>query len=433
MSEQIQAVRGMADRLPGQTAIWRLVTNRLVDVLQLYGFEEIDVPIVEKTGLFARTIGAATDIVEKEMYTFDDRNGESLTLRPEGTAGVVRAAIQHRLLHGNIQRLWYAGPMFRYERPQKGRYRQFHQIGAEAFGVADPLMDADMIAMTGHFWQQIGLQDIRLELNTLGSPEARHSYRTRLVEYLSDHAESLDEDSQRRLQTNPLRILDSKNPAMAQLVAAAPRLLDHLDAVSESHWQGLLQALDGLGLAYRVNPHLVRGLDYYCHTVFEWKTDRLGAQGTVCAGGRYDGLVAELSGPATPAIGFAMGLERLVALCEDSTALQPAEPAKVTFIGLDDASRQRALELLRECREVRPQAAMTLEVRGGSLGKQLQRADKAGAAIAILLGESERAAGTVTVKFLRAQRDQATVTQQELPAWLLRAVTPAEPASSTAP
>lgn len=427
MAEQIQAVRGMADRLPDQNRLWRPVMARLVAILELCGFEEIDVPIIEKTGLFARTIGAATDIVEKEMYSFADRHGEGLTLRPEGTAGVVRAAIQHRLLHGAVQRLWYAGPMFRYERPQKGRYRQFHQIGAEALGVADPLADADMIAMTARFWNELHLDDVTLEINTLGTPAARQSYRALLVDYLSAHEASLDEDSRRRLHTNPLRVLDSKNPAMTSIVAAAPRLIDHLDPPSQDHWQALLGALDALGLPYRINPHLVRGLDYYCHTVFEWTTDRLGAQGTVCAGGRYDGLVHELGGPATPAIGFAMGLERLIALCEASTSLDRVARERIVFIGMDDACRERAFALLQGCRDRHPAAALLIETRGGNLGKQLQRADKAGASIVVLVGETELQDGTVAVKFLRADRPQESVNQSDLPDWLLSQLVTAKP------
>ncbi|MGA1562004.1 MAG: histidine--tRNA ligase, partial [Gammaproteobacteria bacterium] len=312
MSERLQSVRGMNDLLPNQIHIWQQLEHALRALTAEYAYDEIRFPIVEKTELFKRSIGEVTDIVEKEMYTFEDRNGDSLTLRPEGTAGCARAAMQNGLL-ALPQRLWYLGPMFRHERPQKGRYRQFHQFGVEAYGQIGPDIDAEQIAMTARLWRRLGLNALELQLNSLGSSAARVAYREILVDYFSAHAAQLDEDSQRRLHSNPLRILDSKNPAMATLIAQAPQLVDHLDAESADHFAGLCARLDAMGIAYTLNPRLVRGLDYYGRTVFEWVTTQLGAQGTVCAGGRYDGLIEQLGGPATPAVGFAMGLERLVA------------------------------------------------------------------------------------------------------------------------
>ncbi len=318
MSKSIQAIRGMNDILPTETPRWRFVEGVFRDLMAAYGYSEIRLPAVEKTELFKRSIGEVTDIVEKEMYTFEDRNGDSLTLRPEGTAGCVRACIQNGLIHNQTQRLWYLGAMFRHERPQKGRYRQFHQLGVEVFGFAGPDIDAELIAMTARFWHKLGMSDeVRLEINSLGSAAARHTYRETLVAYLQQHRAQLDEDSLRRLDTNPLRILDSKNPAMQALIEAAPKLMDHLDDESREHFETLCGMLQAMGIEYRINPRLVRGLDYYSKTVFEWVTDRLGAQGTVCAGGRFDGLVEQLGARPSSAIGFALGLERLVALLEE--------------------------------------------------------------------------------------------------------------------
>jgi histidyl-tRNA synthetase len=421
MAAKLQAVRGMNDLLPDVSPRWRGVEQRLQAVLGRYGYEEIRLPLVEPTALFARTIGEVTDIVEKEMYTFLDRNDDSLTLRPEGTAGVVRAGIEHGLFQGQVLRLWYQGPMFRHERPQRGRYRQFHQLGAECFGSAEPELDAELIAMTAQFWRELGLSGLRLELNSLGSREARAAYRAHLQAYFRDHYAALDADSQRRLDTNPLRILDSKNPDLAALIAAAPSLPEHLDAESRAHFERLCALLDGLGVAYTVNPRLVRGLDYYGRTVFEWVTDALGAQGTVCAGGRYDTLVEQLGGRPTPAIGFALGLERLLDLL-GAQGIDPAPPRRVWYlVSTPGACRARALQLAQRLRAEPDAPSVLMDHAGGNFGKQMQRADRAGAEVALILGEDELAGGTVTVRLLRAARPtQETVPQDEVRAAVIR-------------
>ncbi|MDD3651202.1 histidine--tRNA ligase [Immundisolibacter sp.] len=421
MAAKLQAVRGMNDLLPDVSPRWRGVEQRLQAVLGRYGYEEIRLPLVEPTALFARTIGEVTDIVEKEMYTFLDRNGDSLTLRPEGTAGVVRAGIEHGLFQGQVLRLWYQGPMFRHERPQRGRYRQFHQIGAECFGGAEPELDAELIAMTAQFWRELGLSGLRLELNSLGSREARAAYRAQLQAYFREHYAALDADSQRRLETNPLRILDSKNPDLAALIAAAPSLPEHLDADSRVHFERLCALLDSLGVAYTVNPRLVRGLDYYGRTVFEWVTDALGAQGTVCAGGRYDTLVEQLGGRPTPAIGFALGLERLLDLL-GAQGIDPAPPRRVWYVvSTPGACRARALQLAQQLRAQPDAPSVLMDHAGGNFGKQMQRADRAGAEVALIIGEDELAAGTVTVRLLRAARPtQETVPQDQVRAAVIR-------------
>ncbi|ANX05351.1 histidine--tRNA ligase [Immundisolibacter cernigliae] len=411
MVAKLQAVRGMNDLLPADSPRWRGAEQRLQAVLARYGYEEIRLPLVEPTELFARTIGEVTDIVEKEMYTFQDRNGDSLTLRPEGTAGVVRAGIEHGLFQGQLLRLWYQGPMFRHERPQRGRYRQFHQIGAECFGSAEPELDAELIAMTAQFWRELGLSGLRLELNSLGSREARAAYRERLQAYFRDHQAALDADSLRRLDSNPLRILDSKNPDLAALIAAAPSLPEHLDADSRAHFERLCALLDALGVAYTVNPRLVRGLDYYGRTVFEWVTDALGAQGTVCAGGRYDTLVEQLGGRPTPAIGFALGLERLLDLLAAS-GIDPATPREIWYlVSAPGACRAQAMLLAQQLRAAADAPTVLLDHSAGNFGKQVQRADKAGARVALILGEDELAGGTITVRMLRA----AVTTQETVP------------------
>ena len=421
MTSKLQAVRGMNDLLPAVTPRWRGVQQQLQSVLARYGYEEIRLPLLEPTQLFARTIGSVTDIVEKEMYTFLDRNGDSLTLRPEGTAGVVRAGIEHGLFQGQLLRLWYQGPMFRHERPQRGRYRQFHQVGAECFGSPEPELDAELIAMTAQFWQQLGLTGLRLELNSLGSREARAAYREHLQAYFRGHHAALDADSQRRLETNPLRILDSKNPDLAELISGAPRLPEHLDADSRAHFERLCTLLDSLGVAYQINPRLVRGLDYYGRTVFEWVTDALGAQGTVCAGGRYDGLVEQLGGRATPAIGFALGMERLLDLLAAS-GIDPASPRSVWYvISTPGACRSQALQLTQRLRAHAQAPTLLMDHAGGSFGKQMQRADKAGAEVALILGEDELATDTVTVRLLRAaQPTQETVPHDHIQATVTR-------------
>jgi len=414
----IQSIRGFADILPTETPLWRYVEHTVQTVLNAYGYQEIRLPLVERTDLFARSIGEVTDIVEKEMYTFEDRGGESITLRPEGTAGCVRACLEHGLLHGAQPRLWYHGPMFRYERPQKGRLRQFHQIGVEAFGMEGPDIDAEVILMSGRVLRALGLNDVRLQLNSLGTAAARAAYRERLVAYLRDHYDQLDEDSRRRLESNPLRILDSKNPDMQALIEAAPKLPDYLDAESRAHFEALTRMLDAAGLRYELNPRLVRGLDYYSRTVFEWVTDRLGAQGTVLAGGRYDGLVEQLGGKPTPAVGFAMGVERLVALLQESGQAPVAQPPHVFLVAVGDAAAEAAAALAERLRDALPGLRLTVNGGGGSFKSQFKRADKSGAALALVLAESEVADGTVTVKHLREDIPQSTLPQSELVEYL---------------
>ena len=420
MSKEIQAIRGMNDCLPQDTPVWQYVEQMIRQTVNSYGYDEIRFPIVEMTELFKRSIGEVTDIVEKEMYTFADRNGDSLTLRPEGTACCVRAGIQNGLLYNQEQRLWYMGPMFRHERPQKGRYRQFHQFGLEVFGMQGPDIDAEVIMVSARLWQQLGLTPyVRLELNSLGSNEARAAYRDKLVAYLEQHKELLDEDSQRRLYSNPLRVLDSKNPAMAEMLAKAPQLLDHLDEESKQHFEGLQARLRAAGIEYTINPRLVRGLDYYNKTVFEWVTTNLGSQGTVCAGGRYDGLVEQLGGKATPAVGFGLGLERLVLLLQ-SLPLLPAvsNAADVYLMPLGEAAELAAVSVAEQLRLALPGKRVMLHCGGGNLKKQLKRADKSGAAVGLLLGDDELAAGQVTVKWLRAEHPQQTVHIADLAAVL---------------
>ena len=404
----------MNDILPDVSGTWRYLEAVVRDIVASYGYREIRLPLLEHTELFARSIGEVTDIVEKEMYTFPDRNGESLTLRPEATASVVRAGITNGLLHNQKHKLWTAGPMFRYEKPQKGRYRQFHQFDVEALGYAGPDIDAEMIVMTARIWKRLGIDRISLELNSLGSPEARVAYRDRLVDYFSGVKNALDEDSIRRLGTNPLRILDSKNPDMQEIVAAAPVMLDHLDSESSEHFAALRGLLDAAGIAYTVNPRLVRGLDYYNRTVFEWVTDALGSQGAVCSGGRYDGLVEKLGGRATPAIGWAMGLERLVALFAECGGNAPAGDAYVYIVAVGDTARQQAFALAEQLRDGIDGAIVELNLDGGSFKSQLKRADKSNAEFAVILGEEEVASQRVGLKPLRSNEEQASVAMHEL-------------------
>ena len=366
---------------------------------------------MEFTQVFERSIGDVTDIVQKEMYTFPDRNGDSITLRPEGTASCVRAVLEHNLLHQRAQKLWYMGPMFRHERPQKGRYRQFHQLGVECLGLEGPDIDAEMILLTAKFWKTFGLGDLRLELNSLGTPEERGGYRTQLFEYFSDHRELLDEDSTIRLDKNPLRILDSKNPALAELIAKAPTLLAFLGAESSEHFEQLQSLLDCAGVNYEINPRLVRGLDYYSKTVFEWITDALGAQGTVCAGGRYDGLVEMLGGRETPAIGFAMGLERLIELISASEPKTDTATADIYLLGADERFSGVALLLADKIREAFPALRVQVHCGGGSMKSQFKKADRSGAKVALILGGDEIESGQVTIKFLRDQSEQFSVDQ----------------------
>ena len=415
MSRAVQSVRGMNDILPGEGALWRTLEDAVASVFEAYGYDRIRLPLLERTELFKRAVGEVTDIVEKEMYTFEDRGGDSVSLRPEGTAGCVRAGVEHGLLHNQVQRLWYAGPMFRYERPQKGRYRQFHQFGVEAFGLTGPDVDAEQIAMCARLWRRLGLTGLRLEINSLGTPAERAGYRDLLVDYLRARKDELDDDSRRRLETNPLRILDSKNPAMADLLAAAPSVLDALGPESREHFETLCATLDGLGIAYRVNPRLVRGLDYYTRTVFEWLTDELGAQDAVCSGGRYDGLVEQLGGSDTPAFGFALGVERLIALMEaQSVPLADVSP-HVYLVYQGEAAARTAPGLAEDLRDAVPGLRLLAHAGGGSFKSQFKRADRSGAAVALVLGEAEAAAGAARLKPLRDQGDQETVALADLP------------------
>ncbi|MCP5142049.1 MAG: histidine--tRNA ligase [Gammaproteobacteria bacterium] len=410
MSQSIQSIRGFNDLLPPVTAAWQYVEGRVAELLGAYGYSQIRLPLLEKTELFKRSIGEVTDIVEKEMYTFEDRNGDSLTLRPEGTAGCVRAAIQNAAIgNGQVQRWWYAGPMFRHERPQKGRYRQFHQIGVEVFGIADVDIDAELILMSARLWRTLGLSDVRLQLNTLGSAEARAAYRDKLVAYFEAHAGVLDEDAQRRLHSNPLRILDSKNPAMQAMIEGAPRLLDHLDEESASEFARLRAILDAAGVGYDVNPRLVRGLDYYAKTVFEWVTDKLGAQGTICAGGRYDGLIEQLGAKPGPAIGFAIGIERLVEVLQEVGAPLPDDAPDAYLLAFGDAARDALHGVAEHIRDAVPGLRLQMHCGGGSPKSQFKRADKSGAAWAMVLGDDEVAQRSITLKPLRGEGEQRTV------------------------
>ena len=414
MAKSIQAIRGMHDVLPQQSPMWQFLEARVSAVLDAYGYREIRMPILEMTELFKRSIGEVTDIVEKEMYTFDDRNGDSLTLRPEGTAGCVRAAMEHGLLHNQTQRLWYQGPMFRHERPQKGRYRQFHQIGVETFGMSGPDIDAELILITARIWQALGIPGLELQLNTLGTPAERATYRKELVSYFEAHHELLDEDSKRRLLSNPLRILDSKNEHMREMLAAAPSLMHHLGEESKSHLQFVCDTLDRTGVRYVINPRLVRGLDYYSRTVFEWVTDRLGAQGTVCAGGRFDGLVEQLGGKSVPAVGFAMGLERLVAILEETNPTAADAAVDLYLVLQGEAALREGLVLAEELRDKLPGARIVSHCGGSSMKAQFRRADRIGARYALVLGDDELERGSVVLKSLRTDEPQTTVGRDQL-------------------
>lgn len=419
MSKSLQAIRGMNDILPAQTPVWRYLEGTFAQLLDSYGYSEIRLPIVEYTELFARGIGEGTDVVDKEMYTFRDRNDESLTLRPEGTAGCVRAVLEHGLTGGGqVQKLWYTGPMFRYEKPQKGRYRQFHQIGVEVFNQPGPDVDAELIVLTARLWKQLGMSEaVTLQLNSLGSSEARARYRDALVAYLQQRFDQLDEDSQRRLTTNPLRILDSKNTQTQALLADAPTLHDYLDEESREHFDGLKARLDAVGIAYEINPKLVRGLDYYGRTVFEWVTDKLGAQGTVCAGGRYDGLVSQFGGKPTPGVGFAMGVERLVLLLE-TLDLVPAtlnRPPHAFICAFGEAAELAALGLAERLRDALPGLRLLVNAGSGSFKSQFKKADKSGAHFALILGDDELAGRVVGCKPLRDDSEQQSIAWDALP------------------
>jgi histidyl-tRNA synthetase len=408
VSKAIQAIRGMNDCLPSQTGVWQMVEAVLRRVASNYGFAEIRMPIVESTALFKRSIGEVTDIVEKEMYSFDDRNGDSLTLRPEGTASCVRAGNQHGLLYNQEQRLWYMGPMFRHERPQKGRYRQFHQFGLEAFGIATPDIDAEVIMLTSRLWRELGINEfVTLELNSLGSTDERNEYRSALVSFLKERESQLDEDSKRRMHTNPLRVLDSKNPEVQAALVGAPKLSDYFTEQSKAHFAGVCQRLDASGIKYIINERLVRGLDYYNRTVFEWVTDSLGAQGTVCAGGRYDGLVEQLGGKSTPGFGFALGIERLVLMLISLDKARNIRPTvDVYFIILGENVENKANSLAEQWRDQVNDIRIQCHCGGGNMKKQMKRADKSGAQIALILGDDELAKKQITVKYLRGQNEQ---------------------------
>jgi histidyl-tRNA synthetase len=433
VADVIQAVRGMNDVLPDEAPLWAFFEDTVRAWLQRYGYRQIRMPIVERTELFVRSIGEVTDIVEKEMYSFEDRlNGEQLTLRPEGTASCVRAAIQHNLLHGTGQRLWYQGPMFRHERPQKGRYRQFHQVGVEALGYADPEIDAELIVMGARLWADLGLTGIALELNSLGSVESRARHRAKLVAHLEAHVDALDDDAKRRLHTNPLRVLDTKNPAMQAIVAAAPRLLDELDDADRAHFDTVQRLVRAAGVDFTINPRLVRGLDYYNRTVFEWVTTTLGAQGTVCAGGRYDGLVAQIGGRPAPGAGFAMGVERLLAMLVDAQVAVPAQAPDVYLVWSgDDAVAAHAWRVAETLRGAG--LAVLMHAGEGGFKAQMKRADASGAAVAVIVGDDEARTAEASVKPLRhgPAAEQRRVALHAAAA-TVRAAAAAEAATATA-
>lgn len=422
MSKTIQAIRGMNDCLPSQSPLWQKVESSIKSVISSYGYSEVRMPIVEMTNLFSRAIGEVTDVVEKEMYTFEDRNGDSLTLRPEGTAGCVRAGIENGLLYNQEQRLWYMGPMFRHERPQKGRYRQFHQVGVEVFGLTGPDIDAELIMMTARLWRELGIHEhVTLELNSIGSVEARASFREALIAFLENHMDVLDEDAKRRLYSNPLRILDTKNQDIQAILKDAPKLSEHLKQEEKEHFAGLCALLENAGIDYRINETLVRGLDYYNHTVFEWVTSSLGSQGTVCGGGRYDGLVEQLGGKATPAVGFAMGLERLVLLMETLELAETRRAVDVYLVTAGDNALAAGMKLAETLRDEMPELRLMTHFGGGNFKKQFKRADKVGAAVALILAEDEIAEGTVTFKDLQ-NGTQETISQQEIAAKLAQTI-----------
>nr|WP_283104234.1 histidine--tRNA ligase [Shewanella gelidimarina] len=420
VAKQIQAIRGMNDILPTQSPIWQKLETVLRETVSAYGYSEIRTPIVESTDLFKRSIGEVTDIVEKEMYTFEDRNGDSLSLRPEGTASTVRAGNEHGLLYNQEQRLWYMGPMFRHERPQKGRYRQFNQFGVEVYGIASADIDAEVLMLSAMLWEKLGISEhVTLELNTLGDSEERAAYRDALIAFLEQHKDVLDEDSQRRMYSNPLRVLDSKNAAVQALLGDAPALMDYLGEETRSHFSHLCELLEAVGIQYTINPRLVRGLDYYNRTVFEWVTSSLGSQGTVLAGGRYDGLVGQLGGKSTPAVGFAMGLERIVLLLETLELDKDVKPAVDVYVtAMGDNCRVEAIKVAQELRASLPSLKVMSHCGGGNFKKQMKRADKSGAAVALVIGEDELANNQVAVKYLREDKAQELVARDALATYI---------------
>ena len=417
---RIRQIRGMNDVLPDAGALWSAVESAARSVFDAYGYRRIRLPVMERTELFSRSIGETTDIVQKEMYTFTDRSGTSVTLRPEATASVVRAGLSHGLFHNKQQKLWCSGPMFRHERPQKARYRQFHQIDLEAIGFAGPEVDAEIIVMSARIWERLGLESPRLELNSLGTPDCRAGYRDALRAHFSTTGDALDDESRERLRRNPLRILDSKDPRLRELIAGAPALSGYLDDESAAHFQRLRELLDDAGVEYRVNPRLVRGLDYYTRTVFEWLTDRLGAQGAICSGGRYDGLVAQLGGRDTPAIGWAMGLERVVELMEEEGRRHTRSPPHGYLVIAGDEARRRGLGIAETLRARVPGIRIEMDCAGGSFRSQLKRADRSGALLALILGEDELANNALSIKPLREDSPQKSCDLEKSVTELLR-------------
>jgi histidyl-tRNA synthetase len=431
MAQKLQAIRGMNDLLADRLPLWQRVEAAARELFADYGYREMRVPLVEHAELFQRSIGEHTDIVEKEMYSFEDRGGDRLSLRPEATAGLVRAAIEHGLLHNQRQRVWTAGPMFRHERPQQGRYRQFHQIDCEAFGYPGPDIDAEVIQISARLWRKLGVRDLRLSVNSLGTPDARRRYRAVLVEYLAGRGEELDADSRRRLESNPLRILDSKNPAMRGLVEGAPRLLDHLDEDSRRHFDRFLELIAASGIEADVDTRLVRGLDYYTRTVFEWRTTALGSQDAVCSGGRYDGLVELLGGEPTPAIGWALGIERVVGLMQ-AGGIAAAEAAPFIYLVMSGERAERAgLALAERLRDALPGKGVLANMEGGSFKAQMKRADRSGAVFAVIVGDDEAARGVAAVKSLRTGAAQQECPWDELPGRLAALLPPGEESGST--
>jgi histidyl-tRNA synthetase len=417
MNAPIRSIRGMNDILPEDIHYWQMLETTARQVCAAFGFEQIRLPLLEKTDVFTRAIGSATDVVSKEMYSFDDRNGESLSLRPEGTAGVVRAALQNGLLYGPVRRLWYSGAMFRYERPQKGRSRQFHQIGAELFGAPGADADAEILALGNGLWERLGLHNLRLEINSLGNSEERGTYRDQLYSFLNAHRGELDDQTVERVERNPLRVLDSKDPKVQALLEDAPLLADHLGEDSRGHYEQLKRYLDRLGIEFHENPRLVRGLDYYCQTVFEWITDELGAQGTVCAGGRYDKLVELQGGKPWPGIGFAMGEERLVELLRQKDDIMPPV-VHAYLVAVGENSTEYALELAYDLRAGNPALRLMVNLNGGSFNAQFKRADRSGALLALVLGEDEIRNGQVAVKFLRSDDQQLNMGREKAGDWI---------------
>lgn len=413
MAQSIQAIRGMNDLLPADTSVWQQVEKVLRQTVSSYGYSEMRMPIVEQTNLFCRAIGEVTDVVEKEMYTFTDRSGDSLSLRPEGTAGCVRAALEHSLIYNQEQRLWYMGPMFRHERPQKGRYRQFHQLGVEVFGLNGPDIDAEIICLTRDLWEKLGIADeVTLELNTLGNSEERKAYKESLVKYLEAHFDDLDEDSRRRTHTNPLRVLDSKDAKVQEILKGAPVLYDFLGAESKGHFEQLQHLLTSQGISFKLNPRLVRGLDYYNLTVFEWTTTALGAQGTVCGGGRYDGLVEQLGGKATPAVGFGLGLERLMLLLTTLGKIKSSSVVDIYVCGMGENIEAAQLKVCADLRRALPEYGVMNHCGGGNFKRLLKRADKVEAKVAVILGEEELKNGTLSIKDLRTTEQEVVPEDQ---------------------